>query len=130
MPHAAKRIREAIEEIQMKRSFGFALMLVLFAAPAFAGNKPTTVVIPGNVQVGTTQLPAGQYELTWTGSGSNVQASLVQNKKTVVTFSAKMVEGKNDPSVETDSQGGAAILDVIRTSKFSLILGGGQQSGQ
>ena len=30
----------------MKRSFGFALMLVLFAAPAFAGNKPSTVDIP------------------------------------------------------------------------------------
>jgi hypothetical protein len=40
MPHAAKGIREAIEEIQMKRSLGFALMLVLFAVPAFAGNKP------------------------------------------------------------------------------------------
>lgn len=130
MPHAAKGIREAIEEIQMKRSFGFALMVVLFAVPAFAGNKPATVVIPQNVQVGSTQLPAGQYELTWTGSGSNVQASLVQNKKTVVTFSAKMVEEKNDPSVETDSQGGATILHEIRTSKFSLILGGGPQSGQ
>jgi hypothetical protein len=130
MPHAAKGIREAIEEIQMKRSFGFALMLVLFAAPAFAGNKPATVVIPQNVQVGSTQLPAGQYELTWTGSGPNVQASLVQEKKTVVTFSAKMVEGKNNPGVETDSQGGATILDVIRTGKFSLILGGASQSGQ
>jgi hypothetical protein len=130
MPHTAKGIREAIEEIQMKRSFGFALMLVLFAVPAFAGNKPATVVIPQNVQVGSTQLPAGQYELTWTGSGSKVQATLLQNQKTVITFSAKMVEGKNDPGVETDSQGGAAILDVIRTSKFSLILDGGPQSGQ
>jgi len=114
----------------MKRSFGFALMLVLFAAPAFAGNKPATVDIPQNVQVGSTQLPAGHYELTWTGSGSSVQASLLQNKKTVVTFSAKMVEGKNDPGVETDTQGGASILDVIRTSRFSLTLNGTSQSGQ
>jgi hypothetical protein len=114
----------------MKCSFGFALMLVLFAVPAFAGNKPTTVVIPGNVQVGSTQLPAGQYELTWTGSGSKVQAMLLQNQKTVITFSAKIVEGKNDPGVETDTQGGSAILDVIRTSKFSLILDGAPQSGQ
>jgi hypothetical protein len=130
MPHAAKGIREAIEEIQLKRSFSFALLLVLFAVPAFAGNKTPTVDIPQNVQVGSTQLPAGQYELTWTGSGSNVQATLIQNKKAVITFSAKMVEGKNDPGVETDKQAGATILDVIRTSKFSLILGGGPQSGQ
>jgi hypothetical protein len=130
MPHAAKRIREAIEEIQMKRSFGFALMLVLFAVPAFAGNKTPTVNIPQNVQIGSTQLPAGQYELTWTGSGSNVQASLLQNKKTVVTFSAKVVEGKNNAGVETDKQGGTTILDVINTGKYSLILEGGPQSGQ
>ncbi|MGD0738527.1 MAG: hypothetical protein ABR957_02950 [Terracidiphilus sp.] len=114
----------------MKRSFGFALMLVLFAVPAFAGNKTPTVNIPQNVQIGSTQLPAGQYELTWTGSGSNVQASLLQNKKTVVTFSAKVVEGKNNAGVETDKQGGTTILDVINTGKYSLILEGGPQSGQ
>ena len=59
MPHAAKRIREALEEIEMKRFFGIALTLVLFAAPAFASKKPPTVTIPAAVQVGSTQLPAG-----------------------------------------------------------------------
>jgi len=114
----------------MKRSFSLALMLALFAAPVFAGNKTPTVVIPVNVQVGSTQLPAGDYKLTWTGSGSNVQATLTQNEKAVITFSAKMVEGKNQPSVETDTQGATAILDVIRTDNFSLILEGTPQSGQ
>jgi hypothetical protein len=130
MPQAAKGIREAIEEIQMKRSLGFALMLVLFAVPAFAGNRTPTVDIPINVQVGSTQIPAGLYELTWTGSGPNVQATLIQNKKSVVTFSAKMVERKNNSGVETDSQGGATILNVINTGKFSLTLDGSPQSGQ
>jgi hypothetical protein len=54
----------------------------------------------------------------------------VQNKKTVVTFSAKMVEGKNNAGVETNRQGGTTILDVINTGKFSLILEGAPQSGQ
>lgn len=114
----------------MKRSLGFALMLVLFAVPAFAGNRTPTVDIPINVQVGSTQIPAGLYELTWTGSGPNVQATLIQNKKSVVTFSAKMVERKNNSGVETDSQGGATILNVINTGKFSLTLDGSPQSGQ
>jgi hypothetical protein len=114
----------------MKHSFGFVLMLVLFAAPAFAGNKPSTVVIPMSVQVGSTQLPAGQYKLTWTGSGSNVQASLSEDKKTVATFSAKMVESKNSAGVETGIQGGATVLNVINTGKYSLILDGGPQAGQ
>jgi hypothetical protein len=130
MPYAANRIREAIEEIHMKRSFSFALMLVLFAAPVFAGNKTPTVVIPVNVQVGSAQLPAGDYKLTWTGSGSNVQATLTQNQKAVITFSAKLVEGKTAPSVETDTHGATAILDVIHTDNFSLILEGTPQSGQ
>jgi hypothetical protein len=130
MPHAAKRIREAIEEIQMKHSFSFALMLVLFAVPAFAGKKPTTVLIPENMQVGSTQISAGQYKLTWTGSGSSVEATLLQNKRPVVTFPAKLVEGKNNPSVETFNQGGAAVLDAIHTDKFSLVLEGAPQSGQ
>jgi hypothetical protein len=114
----------------MKRSFSFALMLVLFAAPVFAGKRTPTVVIPVNVQVGSSQLPAGDYKLTWTGSGSNVQATLTQNQRAVITFSAKLVEGKNAPSVETDTHGGAPILDVIHTDDFSLILEGTPQSGQ
>jgi hypothetical protein len=48
----------------MKRSFNFALMLVLFAAPAFAGSKHTTVDIPEKVQIGSAQVAAGQYELS------------------------------------------------------------------
>lgn len=114
----------------MKRSLGFALMLILFAVPAFAGNRTPTVDIPMDVQVGSTQIPAGQYQLTWTGSEPNVQATLLQNKKTVVTFSAKMVEGKNISGVETDTEGATTILNAINTGKFRLTLDGSSQSGQ
>ncbi len=114
----------------MKRSFSFALMLVLFAVPAFAGNKAPTINIPNNVQVGSTQLQAGNYKLTWTGSGSNVQATLLQNEKAVVTFPAKLVEGKNIPSVETTTRDGSPVLNQINTDKFSLIVESAPQSGQ
>jgi hypothetical protein len=114
----------------MKRFFGFALMLVVFAAPAFGSKKPATVNIPAVVQVGTTQLPAGDYKLTLTGSGSTVQATLTQNGKAVVTFSAKTVDGKNTPGVETSTQGGVQTLQIIRLSNLSLVLDGTTQSGQ
>ena len=114
----------------MKRSFGFALMLVLFAVPAFAGNKTPTVNIPQNVQIGSTQLPAGQYELTWTGSGSNVQATLAQRGRTVVSFPATAVEGKSNQGVETHAQGGVQVLDRIQLNNVTLILGGTPHSGQ
>jgi len=114
----------------MKRFFGFALTLVLFAAPAFASKKPQTVTIPETVQVGSTQLPAGDYKLTRTGSGSNVQVTLTQNEKAVVTFSARAVEGKNNPGVTTENQGGVVVLEAIQLNSVSLVLEGAPRSGQ
>ena len=114
----------------MKRFFGFALTLVLFAAPAFASKKPPTVTIPAAVQVGSMQVPAGDYTLTWTGSGSNVQATLALKGKTVVAFSARAVEGKNNQGVETHTQGKVEVLDRIQLSDVTLILAGAPQSGQ
>jgi hypothetical protein len=130
MPDAAERMREAIEEIQMKRFFGFALTLVLFAAPAFASKKPPTVTIPAAVQVGSMQVPAGDYTLTWTGSGSNVQATLAQKGKAVVAFPATTINGKNNPGLETHAQGGVEILDRIQLDNVTLVLGGSPHSGQ
>ena len=72
----------------MKRFFGIALALVLFAAPAFAAGKPQSVTLSNAVQVGSTLVPAGDYKLSWTGTGPDVQATLAQNGKAVITFSA------------------------------------------
>jgi opacity protein-like surface antigen len=114
----------------MKRFYAFALMLVLFAAPAVASKKPQTVTIPWAVQVGSTQLPAGDYKLAWTGSGSSVQVTLTQNEKPVVTFSAREVDGKNNSGLETHTQGGVTVLDIIHLNSVSLVLEGATQSGQ
>lgn len=114
----------------MKRFFGFAVILILFAAPAFAGPKPQSVVIPATVQVGSTQLPAGTYKLTWTGSGSSVQVTLMQNQKTILTFAAKEVDGKNSPGVQTYSHNGVVSLEAIFLSNASLQVEGAPQTGQ
>ena len=114
----------------MKRFIGSALMLVLLAAPAFGSMKPQTVIIPENVQVGSTQLPAGTYKLAWTGSGSNVQATLTQDGKAVVTFSARAVEGKNNPGVDIYTHGGVVNLEAIYLSSISLALEGAPKPGQ
>jgi len=116
----------------MKRFFGFALMLVLFSATAFAGgnNKPQTVTIPETVRVGSTQVPAGDYKLTWTGAGSDVQVTLAQNNKAVVTFPAKAITGKNNPGIDTETKGGVSVLQSIQTNALSLVLEGATSSGQ
>ena len=114
----------------MKRFFGFALTLVLFAAPAFAGNKPQSVTLSNAVLVGSTQLPAGDYKLSWTGAGPDVQATLAQSGKAVVNFSAKLVEGKYTPAVGTDKQGEAVVLQTIQLNNAKLILEGATHAGQ
>jgi len=115
----------------MKRLVGFASMLVLLAAPAFgSSNKPQTVIIPQNVQVGSSKLPAGTYKLAWTGSGSDVQVTLTREGKTVITFAAKVVEQKNNPGVDVNTIAGVTTLKAINLDKVSLELEGAPHPGQ
>jgi hypothetical protein len=109
----------------------FASMLVLFAAPAFgAGNKPQTVIIPENVQVGSTQLAAGNYRLAFTGTGSDVQVTLTQAGKTVLTFAAKVVEQRNNPGVDLNTNAGVTTLESINLDMVSLQVKGAPRPGQ
>jgi hypothetical protein len=97
----------------MKRFTGIAATFLLLAVPMFGANsKPKTVVIPDGVQIGTTRIPEGSYKLAWTaGAGQEVQATLTQNGKTVITFAAKAVTAKNNaPGVGTD---GAQLTQIM-----------------
>jgi hypothetical protein len=114
----------------MKRFLGIALTLALLAAPAFAGKRNPTVTIPETVQVGSTTIPAGDYKITWTGSGPSVQVTLLQKEKTVATFSARAITGKNIAGVSTDKQGGVVILQAIQLNDLSLVLEDSTHSGQ
>ena len=115
----------------MSRLAAFASMLVLLAAPAFgAGNKPQTVIIPQAVQVGSTQLPAGTYKLAFTGTGSDVQVTLTQAGKTVLTFAAKVVEQRNNPGVDLNTNAGVTTLESINLDMVSLQVKGAPRPGQ
>jgi hypothetical protein len=116
----------------MKRLVGFASILVLASAPLFAaGKKPQTVIIPENVAVGSTKLPAGSYKLAWTGTGAEVQVTLTQAGKTVVTFAAKAVDKKTDnPGVDIYTNGGIANLEAISLDNVSFQVEGAPHPGQ
>jgi hypothetical protein len=115
----------------MKRLVGFASMVVLLAAPAFAaGNKTQTVIIPEKVQIGTTQVPAGTYKLDYTGTGANVQVTLTQSKKTVATFGAKAIDQKNNPGVNVITNSGVASLQSINTDKITFQVNDAPHVGQ
>ena len=114
----------------MKRFLGFAAMLALLSAPAFAAKNSETVIISEPVTLGSNQLPAANYRVSWTGTGSNAQVTLTNGKSTV-TVPAKVVDQKNNAnSILTNSTSGSNLLESINLSKVSLVFAASPSSGQ
>jgi hypothetical protein len=118
----------------MKRLFGFAFVLALISVPAFAAKNSQSVTVPENVTVGSAQLPAGDYKVSWTGTGNSVQVTLKQqgvHTPATATVPAKLVEENHDQqSLIINSQSGARTLDSIQLKHVSLVLTSGPASGQ
>jgi hypothetical protein len=121
---------DVYEEIHMKRFLGYAAMLALLSAPAFAAKNSETINLPEAVTVGTTQLPAADYRVTWTGTGPSVQVTLAHGNSTI-TVPAKLVEQKNNPSsILTESKDGSKVLEAINLNKVSLVFSASPTPGQ
>ncbi len=58
----------------MKRFLGYVLVLGSLVVPAFAAKNSQSLTLTTPVTVGTTQLPAGDYKVTWTGTGSTYKS--------------------------------------------------------
>lgn len=115
----------------MKRFFGFALIAGLLSIPAFAAKNAQTLTIPTAVKVGTTQLSAGEYKISWTGANDNAQLTIEQKGKTPVTVPAKIVDAKNGHvGVVTNTVNGAEVLQTIQLNKLSLVLTGATANGE
>ncbi len=114
----------------MKRILGTAFMLALLSAPAFAAKNAENLTISEPVTVASTQLPAADYKVTWTATGTDAQVTLTHGK-TTVTVSAKVVEQKNGTaSILTESQGGATALEAINLKNLTLVIASTPNSGQ
>jgi hypothetical protein len=122
---------EAFEEKHMKRFFGFALMLALLSVPAFAAKNSQNVSVTDPIKVGSTQLPAGDYKVSWAGTGSNVQVTIAEKGKASVTVPAKIVEAKNGHvALLTNTVGGTNVLESIQLNDLSIVLTGATASGE
>ena len=103
-------------------------LAVLLATGAFASNKGTLNVQEA-VQVNGQQLPAGEYQIRWDGTGSNVELSIMRGKKEVAKTSAKVVELETASPYDAaviDHSGGSASVSQVRFAgkKFALAIGG------
>jgi hypothetical protein len=102
-------------------------LAMLLATGAFASNKGTLHVDEA-VQVSGQQLPAGDYELRWDGTGSNVELSFMRGKKEIAKASAKVVELEQKSSYDSaviDRSSGVSLSQVrFAGKKFALAIGG------
>ena len=117
----------------MKRLLAFVALFVSLSIPALAASNQKSVNIPEAVTVGTTQLPAGDYKISWTGSGPGVQVSFEQKGKggapTVVT--AKAQDSADSRTLVTTSHANkSAQLVSIQLGKTILVFGGAAANGQ
>ena len=114
----------------MKRLFGYALILALATAPAFAAKNSQSVNFAQAVKVGSTEFPAGDCKVTWTGTGDSVQVTLVENGKTL-TLPAKLVEEKHaHKGYIVSRESGSDQLQSIQLNNVSLQLDGAAASGK
>ncbi len=108
-----------------------ALFVLSLAGSAFAvsASHKENFQISSSAQLNGKELPAGDYEARWDGSGPTVQVTITQGKKVIATAPADIVqlekrayaseaEIKNNPNGDRE-------LTALRFSgkKYSLALG-------
>lgn len=103
-------------------------LALLVATTAFAANK-ASLELSDPVSVSGHQLAAGQYQLKWDGTGSNVELNIVSKGKVVATVPARVVEltrpDRDDRYRMVKNDDGTTSLTEIHFSgkKYSLALG-------
>ena len=111
----------------ISRGLLLGLALVM-ATSAFAANKGS-LQVQEPFTVSGQQVPAGEYQVKWSGSGSNVELSILKNNKVIATSPAHILELKDsasrDSAVVRTNDDGSRSLSEIRFSgkKFALALG-------
>ena len=106
----------------MKRLVSLILLSTLIAVTALAADGGSGKIrLDTAVKVGTTELPAGDYKVKWTGSGANAQVTLTQGK-TTATVPAQVVEvRRNNDAFSTKSESGSRVLTETQFQKETLV---------
>ena len=109
---------------------GLALLL---ATAAFAANKGS-LQVQEPFTVSGQKLPAGEYQVKWEGTGSDVQLSILKGRKVVATAPAHILELKDtasqDSSVIRKNDDGTRSLAEIRFGGKKFALAVGQESAK
>jgi len=102
-------------------------LAVLLASSAFASNKGS-LLVQQPFEVAGQQLPPGEYQLRWDGTGANVEVSFMRGRKEVAKASARIVELQTAPDYDAaviDHSSGKAAVSQVRFAgrKYALAIG-------
>lgn len=107
----------------MKRFLSLVILSSLVAVSVFAADSGSgTVRFDNPVKVGSTELPAGSYKVTWTGSGDNAQVTLKQGKTVATTAAQVQNVGHKADAVSTRSENGSRVVTEIQFRDKTLLL--------
>ena len=107
----------------MKRLLILLTLFTMTSLAAFAADGGSgTVRLDSAVKVGATELPAGDYKVTWTGSGDNAQVTLKQGKTTATTTAQVLEVRRNSDAFATKDENGSRVLTEIQFHDKTLVL--------
>jgi hypothetical protein len=91
------------------------LLVLSVSLGAFAANKNEgKFTLSDPVQLGSTELRAGDYKATWEGTGSDVQVKILQGKNVVATVPAKLEDRTSkQSSVAISNSNGVRTLQEV-----------------
>ena len=118
----------------MKPKLGITLAAIVLILPlsALASSKNSSnVEIPDKVVVNGKQIQPGTYKVEWTGTGPNVEVSILQGDKTIAQVPARVVDKTYEQQaiVTHQNNSGANVLDQIQLKNKELDLKAKTNSG-
>lgn len=111
------------------RILASALLLLALPVASFAAKNSKNVTFDQTTQVGNTELQPGTYKVSWNGTGSQVEVDFSQNKKTVASTTAQIVNapGPYDSAVQVSKETGNSVLEELDFKNLELVF---RQSNQ
>jgi hypothetical protein len=101
---------------------GLLTVLMMLPVAMFAKTDSAKVNFDQALMVAGQKVPAGHYDVRWSGNGPTVQAKFMKDGKVVATAPAKIINKKNpyDNAFEIAKEHGSRVLTAIDRSDFSL----------
>jgi hypothetical protein len=108
--------------MKLKLAILSTVLAFLLTSVSFAAENSKHLTIASPVQVGSTTLQPGDYNVTWSGNGPSVNVTFAKGKKTVATAPAKLENAtpNNQTSVETTHASNNQELKKINWPHVSL----------